>query len=579
MKQAIVLLFSLSAWAAAPQLVTVTDTLRNADTTVFSGTLAISNGLMNCSGVTVPAATRYLAITAGVLSTSLYATADCGAGQGYAVRYTAAGITRLAYWVIPASPTTTTVAAIQTAIAPSPSMVLLLSQLGLGTVADGEYLRRSGSGWIGGAGAVSSVFTRTGVVTAQTGDYAAFYATLAALDLKAPLLSPAFTGIPTGITKAHVGLGSVDNTADSTKPVSTAQQTALDLKAPLASPTFTGAFDASGATTTKPIKTGTVLPGTCATGETFFKTDATAGSNISTCIANVWTTVAGSYTLPAATASVRGGITVGTGLAITGDVLRNTAPAVANYAVTFTAVASVTTLGTTHGLASANLISDCKDGSVPRASVSGYQFTVNATTFDVVITFPVAFTGTCVLNVSGGGTGGGSGDVVGPASAVDSQVVLFNTTTGKLVKAYAGTGVVKVASGVPSVVTGVATNCVFVNGTSGACGAVTAGTGISVVGSVVSVDTAVVPTFLAASSSIDFVSIAANSCAINTFAFTGAVVGDAVIGGWPAGMSTGIIPRILISTTNTVQIQLCNVTAGAIDPPVVVYGATIVRSF
>ena len=42
------------------------------------------------------------------------------------------------------------------------------------------------------------------------------------------------------LAKADVGLGSVDNTADTAKPVSTAQQTALDLKANLASPTFTG---------------------------------------------------------------------------------------------------------------------------------------------------------------------------------------------------------------------------------------------------------------------------------------------------------------------------------------------------
>ena len=40
--------------------------------------------------------------------------------------------------------------------------------------------------------------------------------------------------------KSDVGLGNVDNTADSAKPVSTAQQTALDLKANIASPTFTG---------------------------------------------------------------------------------------------------------------------------------------------------------------------------------------------------------------------------------------------------------------------------------------------------------------------------------------------------
>jgi hypothetical protein len=59
----------------------------------------------------------------------------------------------------------------------------------------------------GGGGAVSSVAGRTGAVT---------------------------------LTSSDVGLGNVTNTSDASKPVSTAQQTALDLKAPLASPTFTG---------------------------------------------------------------------------------------------------------------------------------------------------------------------------------------------------------------------------------------------------------------------------------------------------------------------------------------------------
>lgn len=40
--------------------------------------------------------------------------------------------------------------------------------------------------------------------------------------------------------KGDVGLGNVDNTSDAAKPVSTAQQAALNLKANLASPTFTG---------------------------------------------------------------------------------------------------------------------------------------------------------------------------------------------------------------------------------------------------------------------------------------------------------------------------------------------------
>jgi hypothetical protein len=70
---------------------------------------------------------------------------------------------------------------------------------------------------------------------------------------KADVAGPTFTGtvtIPTlavtttatGITKTMVGLGNVDNTADASKPVSTAQQTALDLKANLSGATFTGAI-------------------------------------------------------------------------------------------------------------------------------------------------------------------------------------------------------------------------------------------------------------------------------------------------------------------------------------------------
>ena len=51
---------------------------------------------------------------------------------------------------------------------------------------------------------------------------------------------------PSGLVKGDVGLGNVDNTADTAKPVSTAQQTALDLKANLASPTFTGTATTTG---------------------------------------------------------------------------------------------------------------------------------------------------------------------------------------------------------------------------------------------------------------------------------------------------------------------------------------------
>lgn len=51
-----------------------------------------------------------------------------------------------------------------------------------------------------------------------------------ALDLKANLASPTFTGTVGGITKSMVGLGSADNTTDAGKPVSSATQTALNAK-------------------------------------------------------------------------------------------------------------------------------------------------------------------------------------------------------------------------------------------------------------------------------------------------------------------------------------------------------------
>lgn len=50
------------------------------------------------------------------------------------------------------------------------------------------------------------------------------------------------------LDKAAVGLANVDNTTDANKPISTATQTALNLKAPLAAPTFTGDAKAETAT-------------------------------------------------------------------------------------------------------------------------------------------------------------------------------------------------------------------------------------------------------------------------------------------------------------------------------------------
>lgn len=74
---------------------------------------------------------------------------------------------------------------------------------------------------------------------------------------KANQTNPAFSGTPTGLTKTHVGLNLVDNTADASKPVSTAQLAALNSKASINNPDFTGrvSFPSMGQALT--IETGT----------------------------------------------------------------------------------------------------------------------------------------------------------------------------------------------------------------------------------------------------------------------------------------------------------------------------------
>jgi hypothetical protein len=84
------------------------------------------------------------------------------------------------------------------------------------SVADEAY----GGGWNGNL-----------TVPTKNAIYDVLVGTGAALDLKANIASPTFTGTVSGIAKAMVGLGNVDNTSDANKPVSTAQQAALDAKA------------------------------------------------------------------------------------------------------------------------------------------------------------------------------------------------------------------------------------------------------------------------------------------------------------------------------------------------------------
>uniref|UniRef100_UPI0040478540 hypothetical protein n=1 Tax=Algoriphagus sp. TaxID=1872435 RepID=UPI0040478540 len=119
------------------------------------------------------------------------------------------------------------------------------------TISGDVTINNAGVTTIGASKVVSSMIANGTIVDADISSSAAIAQSKisglsTSLEAKANLASPTFTGTVSGINKSMVGLGSVDNTSDAGKPISTATQTALNSKAPLASPTFTGTI-ASGA--------------------------------------------------------------------------------------------------------------------------------------------------------------------------------------------------------------------------------------------------------------------------------------------------------------------------------------------
>lgn len=106
-------------------------------------------------------------------------------------------------------------------------------------------------------------------------------------------------------------------------------------------------------------------------------------------------------------------------------------------------------------------------------------------------TIPVSYTAGGTLHASNdicavmfertgnkGTDGAGTGDVVGPAASVDSEIALFSLTTGKLLKRASLTGIVKATSGVASAATA-GTDYVA---PGGALGTPSSGTGTNLTG-------------------------------------------------------------------------------------------------
>ncbi|CAB4148287.1 hypothetical protein UFOVP520_51, partial [uncultured Caudovirales phage] len=106
-----------------------------------------------------------------------------------------------------------------------------------------------------------------------------------ALNAKAPLASPTFTGTVSGITKSMVGLGNVDNTTDLLKPISTATQSALNLKYDASNP---AGYTTNVGTVTSVGGTGTVS-GLSLSGSVTTSGNLTLGGTLSLTSGNVTT--------------------------------------------------------------------------------------------------------------------------------------------------------------------------------------------------------------------------------------------------------------------------------------------------
>jgi len=137
-------------------------------------------------------------------------------------------------------------------------------------------------------------------------------------------------------------------------------QTRVDLR------TQSKSVDFSAAPLTRPVRTGTSLPGSCSVGEMFYLTNATPGYNLYYCTASsVWTPAGAS------------------------------AP---NYTQSFTAQTSVSI---THNLGTSNVVVECYDASNIQVQYATHTVTDSN---HVTVTFFTPQTGRCVVNGFGGPT-------------------------------------------------------------------------------------------------------------------------------------------------------------------------------
>jgi hypothetical protein len=448
----------------------------------------------------------------------------------------------------------------------------------------------------GGTPAVSTVFGRTGAVTAQPGDYS--FSQISGTVANSQLAA--------GVDAVKIGAGTVNNTVlGYLSNVNFDIQTQFNGKAANSHSHVTGG-DASGsigALTVTALRNRRI--GTAAPGE---------GQAL------IWNSITSQW--EPQTVSGAGG----------------------SYTSSFTSATTVAITGAAHQLGTSSVLVDCYDGGVPGMRVWPNTITVHPTTYDVTVTFLAAQTGRCVVTAGGGrgGSGASMGVQLGDLNVVrtsatgltigtncstatpcnvrlGSRVYSFLNASDVTLTAGTGTAYIYVdANGLLTVGHNVSLTCTspcttaagvssfpvnsiplytwpatagnwdisggsdkrsFLNGK-----VVSGGMGITTVDSdsntTISLDTALVPMYLAGAATLDFGAIPTGSCASDlTFSLPGAAIGDAVSPGWPSAMAAGLIGTMRVSAANSIAVRVCNLSGTPVDPASASYQATIVRSF
>jgi len=337
--------------------------------------------------------------------------------------------------------------------------------------------------------------------------------------------------------------------------------------------TLLGNWDASGASTTKPAKSGTTLPATCGIGEMFFKTNATPGANIYLCTAtNTWTAAAGGGGGGSGTVTNTGGTLtmdqpvfgaggsdskIGTKAGTGTQVVMSQSPTI----VTPT-IADLTNMAHGH-------TNTAGGGQLGIAAHSAASLSGNGT--KLVTTSGTLTSGDCAKfdangNIVDNGSGCGAGAANYRQSFTGSTSVSMThnlNSFGVVVACY--DNATPAAWILPKSATLTDANTVtvtFAASQSGACVVNSTGGG---------------PSYLAGSSSLGFGAIAQAACSQLTFTLTGAAAGDPIAPGWPGTLESGLVGNMYVSATNTVTVRLCNLSGGSVTPANQLFKATILK--